>query len=94
MVRSGAVFNHKPESGWFSLDLRSLDPSTVEEMEAGVQKILAAVGEETGIRLRMEPFQLTPGGQLPGARDSLLVRTSEIPASGLPAHVQRPAPRT
>jgi acetylornithine deacetylase/succinyl-diaminopimelate desuccinylase-like protein len=77
MVRSGAVFNHKPETGWFSLDIRSLDASTVEQMEEGVREILAAVGEETGIRLRMEPFQLTPGGQLPGARDSVLVRASE-----------------
>ncbi len=41
------------------------------------EEILTAVGEETGIRLRMEPFQLTPGGQLPGARDSVLVRASE-----------------
>lgn len=25
MLQSGSVFNHKPETGWFSLDIRSMD---------------------------------------------------------------------
>ncbi len=77
MLRSGEVFNHKPASGWFSLDLRSLDRAVVDRMEEEVRAILAEVSEETGIALRMEPVQLTPGGQIPGFRDSELVRTAE-----------------
>jgi len=77
MVRSGEVFNHKPDNGWFSLDIRSLDGGVVEDIEAEVQKILARVGAETKTSLTMEPFQLTPGGQIPGARESTLVTTSE-----------------
>lgn len=77
VLRSGEVFNHKPASGWFSLDLRSLDRTEVERMEETVRGILEDVTEETGITLEMEPVQLTPGGQLPAFRDSELVRTAE-----------------
>jgi acetylornithine deacetylase/succinyl-diaminopimelate desuccinylase-like protein len=77
ILRSGSVFNHKPETGWFSLDIRSLDPSIVEEIEQEVKAILAEVAEETQTRIELEPFQITPGGQIPGARESDLVRTSE-----------------
>jgi acetylornithine deacetylase/succinyl-diaminopimelate desuccinylase-like protein len=77
VLRSGEVFNHKPASGWFSLDLRSLDRAMVNRMEEEVRGILQRVSEETGITLQMEPVQLTPGGQIPGFRDSELVRTAE-----------------
>jgi acetylornithine deacetylase/succinyl-diaminopimelate desuccinylase-like protein len=77
ILNSGAVYNHKPEEGWFSLDLRSMDASVVEEMETEVRSILEQVSKETGIKFRMDPFQLTPGGQLPGARESILVTTAQ-----------------
>jgi acetylornithine deacetylase/succinyl-diaminopimelate desuccinylase-like protein len=76
VLQSGAVFNHKPATGWFSLDVRSLDAPIVEEIEKDVGDILEEVGRETETRLVMEPFHLTPGGQIPGARESDLVRTS------------------
>ena len=76
ILESGAVFNHKPAEGWFSLDLRSLDLSRVHEMEAAVGEILAEVSEETGISLRLEEEQQMPGGQIPGALASGLVRSS------------------
>ncbi len=83
ILQSGSVFNHKPETGWFSLDVRSLDGPIVEEIEKDVRGILEEVGRETETRLVMEPFHLTPGGQIPGARESDLVRTSEAIASHL-----------
>lgn len=76
VLNSGTVFNHKPETGWFSLDLRSLDAEVLADMEREVRAILAEVGRETETRLEMEPFSLTPGGQIPGARESALVQTS------------------
>ncbi|WP_405282853.1 M20/M25/M40 family metallo-hydrolase [Gaopeijia maritima] len=76
MVQSGAVFNHKPSEGWFSLDIRSMEAAIIAGIEAEVESILADVSEETGIALRMEPFQLTPGGQIAGALESPLVQTS------------------
>jgi acetylornithine deacetylase/succinyl-diaminopimelate desuccinylase-like protein len=75
MIESGNVFNHKPEQGWFSLDIRSLDGKVIDEIETEVASIIVKVGEETGVTLEMEPFQLTPGGQIPGALESELVTT-------------------
>ncbi len=77
MLRSGEVFNHKPATGWFSLDLRSLEAPVVRAMEEEVTRILADVSAETGIALRLVPEQLTPGGQIEGFRDGPLVRTAE-----------------
>jgi acetylornithine deacetylase/succinyl-diaminopimelate desuccinylase-like protein len=76
MLQSGAVYNHKPETGWFSLDVRSLDAARVDEVEAEVRTILTQVTAETTITFAMEPTQLTPGGQIPGLRDSALVTTA------------------
>ncbi|MGI9175830.1 MAG: M20 family metallopeptidase [Rhodothermales bacterium] len=76
VIESGTVFNHKPESGWFSLDVRSLDASVIEEMEAETEQILADVTEELGITFEMEPVSLVPGGQIEGIADSDLVTTS------------------
>lgn len=76
MLQSGAVFNHKPDSGWFSVDIRSLDAETIAANEAAVQRILADVSRETGLSLTMQPVSRTPGGQIAGADTSLLVRSS------------------
>ena len=77
MLQSGAVFNHKPDTGWFSLDVRSLDAATVAAIEGKVRGMLDAVSKETSITFTLEPSQMTPGGQIPGARDSRLVTTAE-----------------
>ena len=76
MIDSGAVFNHKPSSGWFSLDVRSMDEAIIVDIENRVQRILSTVGAETQISLQMEAEQITPGGQVDGAEDSLLVTTA------------------
>lgn len=76
MIQSGNVFNHKPAEGWFSLDIRSMDGGIISEIEQKVDDIIKAVANETGLSLRMEPFQITPGGQVPGALESELVQLS------------------
>jgi metal-dependent amidase/aminoacylase/carboxypeptidase family protein len=76
MLQSGAVFNHKPDQGWFSLDIRSLDDKIVATIESKVHAILDVVSQETLVTFALEPVQLTPGGQLPGAATSALVTTS------------------
>lgn len=73
IIESGKVFNHKPETAWFSLDMRSLNNETLSEMETKVLNILEDVSKETNIGLEMEPFQITPGGQIPNALDTPLV---------------------
>lgn len=77
VLRSGEVYNHKPDSGWFSLDIRSLDSAVLKSMERDVRRILADVERETSIELTMTPYQITPGGQIAGARTSALVTSAE-----------------
>ncbi len=76
MIDSGAVFNHKPSSGWFSLDVRSMDEAIIVDIESRVQSILSNVANETNIQLQMDAQQITPGGQVEGAEESLLVKTA------------------
>lgn len=76
VLNSGYVFNHKPEQGWFSLDVRSLDLMHIEAMEEKVRKILKDVTWELGIKFEMEVVSNTPPGQIEGALDSSLVQTS------------------
>ena len=76
ILDSGSVFNHKPETGWFSLDIRSLDADRIAAIEQDVDSILAEVTNETGIEFTREAENIVPGGQIPGALDSPLVRWS------------------
>ncbi|MCB2092556.1 MAG: M20/M25/M40 family metallo-hydrolase [Alphaproteobacteria bacterium] len=76
VIDSGSVFNHKPEHGWFSLDVRSLDLKHIKTMEEKVRDILAEVTKELGIKFEMEVVSDTPPGQIAGAKESSLVQTS------------------
>lgn len=76
MIRSGDVFNRKPDSAWFSLDLRSLDAAAIARNEDAVRAVLDSVSRETGTRFQLRPTQQTTGGQIAGADTSRLVRTS------------------
>ena len=76
IVQSGAVYNHKPDTGWFSLDVRSSDGAAVEAMEQDVRAILKDVSAQTHVTFDMQPVDQTPGGQIPGMKDSDLVQTS------------------
>ncbi len=76
VLSSGAVFNHKPATGWFSLDVRSLDLEHILTMEEKVRQILADVTDELGITFEMEVVSDTPPGQIEGAETSTLVTTS------------------
>lgn len=77
MLQSGAVFNHKPATGWFSVDIRSMEADVIDDIEREVRSIIERISTETGITLTMEPFQITPGGRIPGALESDLVRTAQ-----------------
>ncbi len=79
IIESGKVFNHKPEEAWFSLDMRSLNNATLAEMEYKVKEILSDVMEETKIEMKLEPYQITPGGQIPNVlKTPLVLRAQEV----------------
>jgi acetylornithine deacetylase/succinyl-diaminopimelate desuccinylase-like protein len=76
IIQSGEVYNHKPVTGWFSLDLRSMQGDVLREMEQDVKAVLERVQVETSVRFEMESTVTIDGGQVPGARESRLVRLS------------------
>ncbi len=76
MIQSGNVFNHKPDTGFFSLDIRSLDEKIIEEIEMDVQQILEKVSIETKIKFNLEPFQIMKAGQIDGFVDAPQVQTA------------------
>jgi acetylornithine deacetylase/succinyl-diaminopimelate desuccinylase-like protein len=76
IIQSGEVYNHKPVSGWFSLDLRSMQGDVLRDIEHDVRAVLERVEAETCVRFGMESNVTIDGGQVPGARESRLVRLS------------------
>jgi acetylornithine deacetylase/succinyl-diaminopimelate desuccinylase-like protein len=76
VIQSGERFNRKPATGWFSLDVRSNDRRIVENIRREIEAILERVSAETRVALDMVPELQTWGGQIPGARDSLLTRAA------------------
>jgi acetylornithine deacetylase/succinyl-diaminopimelate desuccinylase-like protein len=76
VIRSGEAFNRRPATGWFSLDVRSQDREIVDTIGRKIVGLLADVARETGIALEMVPDLQSLGGRIPGARESLLVRTA------------------
>lgn len=76
MIQSGNVFNHKPDTGFFSLDIRSLDEKIIAGIEANVQQLLMEVSTETKIKFDMEPFQIMKAGQIDGFLESAQVQTA------------------
>ncbi len=83
MIESGNVFNHKPERGYFTLDIRSLDENIILDIEADVRKILDGVEAETGVTFELEPFQIMPGGQIEGFENGRLLGKAKAISSFL-----------
>ncbi len=83
MIRSGDVVNRKPDSAWFSVDIRALEAPAIDRNEAAVRAVLDSVSRETGTRFDMRPLQQTAGGQIVGADTSKLVRASVSIAKAL-----------
>ncbi len=73
MLRAGDVFNRKPDSAWFSVDIRALDAASIAANEAAVRAVLEGVTRETGTRFDLRAVQQTAGGQIAGAERSSLV---------------------
>ena len=83
MIRSGDVVNRKPDSAWFSVDIRALDVAVIARNESAVRAVLDSVSRETGTRFDLRVLQQTAGGQIAGADTSKLVRSSVAIAKAL-----------
>lgn len=77
MLNASDVINHKAEDGWFSVDLRSIDNNVIDSVKAQIKAILKKVAKEENLGSWIEVVGEIPGGQLPDARNSRLVRVAE-----------------
>jgi acetylornithine deacetylase/succinyl-diaminopimelate desuccinylase-like protein len=77
MLGAGKVYNHRSDDGWHSVDLRSIDNDVLDGLKEEILSIAAEVAEEEELEWWIESYSESPAGQLPGARDSRLVRVTE-----------------
>lgn len=77
MVGGADAVNAKAEDAWFTVDLRSTDNAVIADLE---KKIAAIVSEEAArekMTVKSELLSSTPAVQVPGHRESTLVKTAE-----------------
>jgi tripeptide aminopeptidase len=77
MTGAADVFNAKAADAWFTVDLRSTSNEVIAELEKKIAAIVREEAEREKMTARTELVSSTPAAQLPGHRDSRLVRTAE-----------------
>ena len=77
MLGGSEVVNAKAADAWFTVDLRSTDQSVLADLEKKIAAILQEEAARASVTVKTEVLSTTPAAQLPGHRDSPLVRTAE-----------------
>lgn len=75
MIGGGKVRNAVSEESYFTVDLRSANQEELEKAQTKVRKICQDVAAEVGVELEMNLNERSKAYQIPGAKDSFLVRT-------------------
>ncbi|HEX3559842.1 MAG TPA: M20/M25/M40 family metallo-hydrolase [Pyrinomonadaceae bacterium] len=77
MLGGSEVVNAKAADAWFTVDLRSTSNDVIADLEKKIAGILKEEAEREKMSVRTERISSTPAAQIPGHRDSLLVKTAE-----------------
>jgi acetylornithine deacetylase/succinyl-diaminopimelate desuccinylase-like protein len=77
MLGGSEVTNAKASDGWMSLDLRSTDDAVVKDLDQKIAAILKEEADRVGMTVKTEIVSNTPAAQIPGHRNSYLVRMTE-----------------
>jgi tripeptide aminopeptidase len=77
MMGGAEVVNAKAEDGWFTVDLRSTDAGEIARLEGEIAAIVSEEARSGGFELRTEVISQRDVAQIPGHRESVLVRTAE-----------------
>ena len=75
MIGGGKVRNAVSEESYFTVDLRSANQEELEKAQTKIRKICQDVAAEVGVELEMNLNERSKAYQIPGAKDSFLVRT-------------------
>jgi tripeptide aminopeptidase len=77
MMGGAEVFNAKAADAWFTVDLRSTSNEVIADFEKKVAAIVREEAEREHMTARTERVSSTPAAQIPGHRESPLVKTAE-----------------
>ncbi len=77
MLGGADVVNAKAADAWFTVDLRSTSNELIAEYERKIADIVREEAEREHMTVRTELISSTPAAQIPGHRDSVLVKTAE-----------------
>jgi tripeptide aminopeptidase len=77
MLGGSDVVNAKAADAWFTVDLRSTSNEVIADLEKKVAAIVKEEAERERMTARTELMSSTPAAQIPGHRDSPLVKTAE-----------------
>jgi acetylornithine deacetylase/succinyl-diaminopimelate desuccinylase-like protein len=75
MIGGGKVRNAVSQESYFTVDLRSADQEELEKAQRELRRICVEVAEEEGVELEMILNDESKAHQIPGAKDSFLVKT-------------------
>jgi acetylornithine deacetylase/succinyl-diaminopimelate desuccinylase-like protein len=77
MLGGAEVVNAKAADAWFTVDLRSTSNEVISDLEKKIAAIVREEAERERMNARTELISSTPAAQIPGHRESLLVKTTE-----------------
>lgn len=77
MLGGADVVNAKAADAWFTVDLRSTSNEVIADLEKKVAAIVKEEAERERMTAHTELISATPAAQIPGHRDSVLVKTAE-----------------
>ncbi|MDT7543536.1 MAG: tripeptide aminopeptidase [Acidobacteriota bacterium] len=77
MLGGSEVVNAKASDAWFSLDLRSTSNEVIADLDGKVKQIVEEEAKKTGTTVKIDVISSSPSAQIPGHRDSALVKMAE-----------------
>ncbi|HVF44961.1 MAG TPA: M20/M25/M40 family metallo-hydrolase [Pyrinomonadaceae bacterium] len=77
MTGAADVVNAKASDAWFTVDLRSTSNEVIADLERKIAVILKEEADRERMTVKTERISSTPAAQIPGHRDSPLVKTAE-----------------
>ena len=77
MLGGAEVVNAKAADAWFTVDLRSTSNEMIADMEKKIAMILQEEATRAGMTVKTDLISTSPAAQIPGHRNSHLVRMAE-----------------
>src|ERR671927_956626 len=77
MLGGSEVPNAKASDAWFTVDLRSTSNEVIADLDAKIATILDEEAKLAGVTVKTDVISASPAAQIPGHRNSPLVKTAE-----------------